>query len=50
MSQLTPEEEQKILNSSPTGTFALLLLVGALLLAGWIYMFLFMFLENGPVS
>lgn len=49
MSQLTPEEEQKILDSSPTGTFALLL-VGALIFAGWAYMFLFMFLENGPVS
>jgi len=50
MSQLTPEEEQKILNSAPTGTFALMLLVGALLLAGWAYMFFFMFLEHGPVN
>ena len=50
MKPLSPEEEQKILNSPPTGTFVLLLLVGALLFAGWAYMFLFMFLENGPVS
>jgi hypothetical protein len=50
MSQLTPEEEQKILNSAPIGTFALMLLLGVLLLAGWAYMFLFMFLEHGPVN
>ena len=50
MTQLTPEEEQKILNSSPPGTFALMLLVGALLFAGWASMFLFMFLDNGPVN
>lgn len=50
MNQLTPEEEQKILNSSPTGTFALMLLVGVLLLAGWAFMFFGMFLQHGPVN
>jgi hypothetical protein len=46
----TPDEEQRILNSPPTGTFALMLLVGALIVAGWAYMFFFMFLEHGPVN
>ena len=50
MSQLTPEEEEKILASPPKGTFALMLLVGALIFAGWAYMFFFMFLEHGPVK
>jgi len=50
MNQLTPEEEQKILDSAPKGTFALMLLVGALIFAGWLYMFFFMFLEHGPVN
>jgi hypothetical protein len=50
MRKLSPEEEQKILNSPPKGTFALLLLVGALIFAGWIYMFFYMFLEHGPVK
>ncbi len=50
MSQLTPEEEDEILKSAPRGTFALLLLLAVLLLAGWAYMFFFMFIENGPVS
>ena len=50
MSQLTPEEEKKILATPPVGTFALMLLVGALIFAGWVYMFFYMFLEHGPVS
>ena len=50
MNQLTPEEEKKILDSPPLGTFALLLLVGALLLAGWAFMFFGMFLQHGPVN
>jgi len=50
MSQLTPEEEQKILATPPKGTFALMLLVGALIFAGWAYMFFYMFIEHGPVK
>ncbi len=50
MSQLTPEEERKILDSPPVGTFLLLLLVGALLLGGWAFMFFGMFLQHGPVN
>lgn len=50
MNKPTPDEEQRILNSPPTGTFALMLLVGALIVAGWAYMFFFMFLEHGAVS
>ena len=50
MNQLSPEEEKKILDSPPTGTFALMLLVGALIAAGWVYMFFFMFLEHGPIN
>ena len=50
MIQLTPEEEQKILDSPPRGTFALMLLVGVLMFAGWAYMFFGMFLEHGPIN
>lgn len=50
MSQLTPEEEEEILKSAPRGTFALMLLLGVLLLTGWAYMFFAMFVEHGPVS
>jgi hypothetical protein len=50
MKQLSPDEEQKILNSPPKGTYALLLLFAALMLAGWAFMFFAMFLEHGPVN
>lgn len=50
MKPLSPEEERKILGSPPVGTFALMLLVGALMFAGWAYMFFGMFLEHGPVN
>ena len=50
MNQLTPEEEKRILESPPLGTFALMLLVGALIFAGWLYMFFGMFMEHGPIN
>ena len=50
MSRLTTEEKQEILKTPPKGTFALMLLVGALLLGGWLFMFFSMFLEHGPVN
>ena len=49
MSQLSPQEEEAI-KGAPMGTFALMLLVGALLAAGWAFMFFFMFLKHGPVN
>ena len=50
MSQLTPEQEQEILDSPPKGTFALMLLFGVLMFAGWAFMFFYMFLAHGPVN
>ena len=50
MNQLSPEEEQKILDSPPVGTFALMVLVGVLIFIGWAYMFFGIFLEHGPVN
>ena len=50
MNQLSPEEERKILDSPPVGTFVLMLLVGALMFVGWAWMFFGMFLEHGPVN
>jgi hypothetical protein len=50
MSELTPEEEHERTRGAPWGTFVLMLLVGALLFAGWAFMFFKMFLPNGPVN
>jgi len=50
MNNLTPEEEEKILHSVPKGTFALLLVFGLVFAAGWLFMYLVMFLGHGPVN
>jgi hypothetical protein len=49
MTQLTPEEQEAI-KDAPKGTYALMLLLAAFMMAGWAYMFFFMFLKHGPVS
>ena len=50
MSQLTPEEERNVLQSSPKGTFTLLLVFAALMVAGWAFLFFYRFLAHGPVN
>ena len=45
-----PEEQEQIRNSAPRGTFVLMLLFAAALLAGWAYMFFRMFLQHGTIS
>lgn len=50
MSNVTPEEEEKILNGAPRGTYALLLAFAAFFMGGWIYMYFYMFLTHGPIS
>ncbi len=49
MNDLSPEQQEAI-KDAPKGTFALMLLLAALMAAGWIFMFFFMFLKHGPVS
>jgi hypothetical protein len=50
MSQITPEEERNVLQSSPKGTFTLLLVFAALMVAGWAFLFFYRFLAHGPVN
>lgn len=47
---MSPEEEKKIMESPPVGTFALMLVLVAIFAAAWAVMFFTMFLERGPVS
>ena len=49
MNNLSPEQEEAI-KDAPKGTFALMLLIGVLIAAGWVFMFFFMFLKHGPLS
>jgi len=50
MSKVTPEEEKEILNSSPKGTFALMLAYGAMLLVAWLLLYFGRYMALGPAS
>ena len=50
MSEMTPEEERRILEAPPKGTWVLMLLLALALLAGWALMYFARFLSHGPVS
>jgi len=50
MGELTPEEENKILESSPKGTLTLLVIFAIASTLGWLYMYFGMFLTRGPVN
>jgi hypothetical protein len=42
-------EEESLLADAPKGTYALMLVVAALLFAGWVALYFGRFLANGPV-
>jgi hypothetical protein len=48
MDRLTAEEE-RLLADAPRGTYALMLIVAALLFVGWAVLYFGRFLANGPV-
>jgi hypothetical protein len=50
MSKLTPEEEKKILESAPVGTWALMVALGVALSVGWLAMYFLRFLAHGPIN
>jgi hypothetical protein len=50
MSELSPGDEKRILETPPKGTWALMLLLALALLIGWLLMYFGRFLAHGPVS
>ncbi|MBD3767281.1 MAG: hypothetical protein IE928_04915 [Gammaproteobacteria bacterium] len=46
---MTAEEEKKILESAPVGTWALLAAYGVMFTLGWLVMW-YLFISNGPVK
>lgn len=50
MNQLTEEERKKILESSPVGTWTLMLLVGSSMVIGWLFLYFGVFLPRGIVN
>ncbi len=50
MSELTEDEQRRIMESPPKGTWALILLIGLGMLAAWLYFFFGVFMSHGPVN
>ncbi len=50
MPQLTEEQEKEILAMAPKGTWALLLIFGAISTLAWLYFFFGLFMSHGPVN
>lgn len=50
MSNLSEEERQKILNSSPVGTWALMLIVSSGMVIAWLLMYYGVFLPRGHIG
>jgi hypothetical protein len=48
MSMPTPEEK-RLMAETPRGTWVLMLIIGFLLVAGWLLLYFGRFLGNGPV-
>lgn len=48
MTSPTPQEKE-LLKDAPRGTWALMLVIGALLMAGWLILYFGRFLGNGVV-
>jgi len=50
MEQLSEEEQQKILESPPKGTLAVILVYAAIFIVTWLFMYFGRFLAHGPVN
>lgn len=50
MNKISEEERKKILESSPVGTWALMLLVSGGMVLAWLFMYYGVFLPRGPIG
>ncbi len=50
MSDLSEEERKKILESPPVGTWALMLIVGASMVIGWLFLYYGVFIPRGILN
>jgi len=50
LSELTDEEQRRIMESPPKGTWAIILIIGFSILAAWLYFFFGVFVSHGPVN
>jgi hypothetical protein len=50
MSELSEEEQKKIMESPPKGTFAIIMIIGLVFAVAWMALFFGRFLAHGQVS
>lgn len=50
MKPLSEEEREKILNSSPVGTWALMIAVGVSMVVAWLFLYYGVFLPRGAIN
>jgi hypothetical protein len=50
MAELSEDEQRRILESPPKGTWAVILVIGIAMLLSWLYFFFGLFMSHGPVS
>lgn len=50
MSQISEEERQRILESSPVGTFALMAAVIGSMVVGWLFLYFGVFIPRGIIN
>ncbi len=50
MQTLTKQQEKKIIESPPVGTWALMLIVGLGFVVGWLFLYYGIFLPRGPIN
>jgi hypothetical protein len=50
MKELTEQEQRRILEAPPRGTWAVILVIGVAMLLSWLYFFFGLFMSHGPVN
>jgi len=50
MKELTEDEQRRILEAPPRGTWAVILVIGIAMLLSWLYFFFGLFMSHGPVA
>lgn len=50
MSELSEDEQRRILEAPPRGTYAVILVIGVAMLLAWLYFFFGIFMSHGPVN
>ena len=50
MDPISDEERKQILESSPVGTWALMLIVGAAMVIAWLFLYFGVFLPRGGIN